>query len=179
MPEPVGSGNTLRDRIRLSDDNVDSFATRLSPEETISTLFPEYPLEHHIHIFVELSSLGSVRCPVRLSLIKASFFPNKRFLKRVHSDNIELPIKKVHNEPELVPTSRIGSQPPIIQGILIFSLKFKCSPPPPGHWTPRTATVPSLYERLMDSRFIQVCETSALSSTFTAPFSGPRHTWEW
>jgi len=64
-PEPVGPDNTLADRIRLRGDNVEMFATRLSSEKKVVTVFPQHPPEDHVHILVQLPSTSkTMRCSV-------------------------------------------------------------------------------------------------------------------
>ena len=56
VPEPVEPARTLGRRIGLRGDTK-TFAEELSsPTQKILTLFPQPPLENHVHIMVELPS---------------------------------------------------------------------------------------------------------------------------
>jgi len=54
-PEPVEPEDTLTQRIRSRGD-VATFAKRLTATQKVSTLFPQHPLEDHVHILVQLPS---------------------------------------------------------------------------------------------------------------------------
>jgi len=64
-PEPVGPDNTLAERIGLRGDNVATFAKRLTVTQNVSTLFPQHPLEDHVHILVQLPSTSkTMHCSI-------------------------------------------------------------------------------------------------------------------
>jgi hypothetical protein len=50
-PEPVEPEDTLLQRITSRGD-VATFAKRLTATQKMSTLFPQHPLEGHLHVLV-------------------------------------------------------------------------------------------------------------------------------
>jgi len=56
-PEPVEPEDTLLQHI-MSRGDVATFAKRLTATQTMSTLFPQHPLEGHLHVLVRLPFTG-------------------------------------------------------------------------------------------------------------------------
>jgi Crinkler effector protein N-terminal domain len=65
-PELVDPDDTLPERMGLRGNNLMTFATRLSSGNKLSTLFPQNPLEGHLHIVVHHPSVGKSGSPVLL-----------------------------------------------------------------------------------------------------------------